>query len=215
MWQFMQKGISKYMWRDGISKSLISKIFTVCNIRFNINQTMLSTMTNNKMYTSYCLNSIDNNIKSNSYHRDKLNEFLYIVPAKFHTQSLKLKNNVSKIDTSKVPVLNEKDLEETFLRGSGPGGQAVAKTSNKCCLRHIPTGIIIHCHQTRSLQQNRKIARELLIEKLDDFYNGDQSVRAQKDKIDASKRIKRKQKSKKNANLKQAWKERQEKDQED
>ena len=44
------------------------------------------------------------------------------------------------IDKSKVPILNEDDIEESFMRGSGPGGQAVAKTNNCCQIKHKPTG---------------------------------------------------------------------------
>lgn len=45
------------------------------------------------------------------------------------------------IDYSKVPKLLETDLKEKFVRGSGPGGQSVNKTSNCVFLTHIPTGI--------------------------------------------------------------------------
>lgn len=45
------------------------------------------------------------------------------------------------LDFSRVPVLVESDLEEKFVRGNGPGGQAVAKTSNCVVLQHKPTGI--------------------------------------------------------------------------
>lgn len=44
------------------------------------------------------------------------------------------------IDYSKVPQLVETDLEEQFVRGAGPGGQATNKTSNCVVLKHIPTG---------------------------------------------------------------------------
>lgn len=44
------------------------------------------------------------------------------------------------IDYSKVPKINEFDLTETFVRGSGPGGSAVNKNSNCVVLTHIPTG---------------------------------------------------------------------------
>lgn len=44
------------------------------------------------------------------------------------------------IDRSKVPVLIETDLEEQHVRGSGPGGQSVNKTSNCVVLKHVPTG---------------------------------------------------------------------------
>lgn len=44
------------------------------------------------------------------------------------------------IDRSKVPVLIETELEEQHVRGSGPGGQSVNKTSNCVILKHVPTG---------------------------------------------------------------------------
>lgn len=49
-------------------------------------------------------------------------------------------NSNKKIDRSQVPTLNEEDLEESFVRGSGPGGQSVNKTASACMLRHTPTG---------------------------------------------------------------------------
>ena len=39
--------------------------------------------------------------------------------------------------------LNEEDLEEKFIRGSGPGGQKINKTSSCVELKHIKTGIIV------------------------------------------------------------------------
>lgn len=48
-----------------------------------------------------------------------------------------------KKDYIDLPVLNEDELDEQFVRGSGPGGQATNKTSNCVVLRHIPTGIVV------------------------------------------------------------------------
>lgn len=90
---------------------------------------------------------------------------------------------LSKIDKSKVPKLNEKDLEEHYVSGSGPGGQSVNKAVNCCNLKHIPTGINVKVHHTRSLEQNRQIAREILINRLDNLYNGEDSVENQKKRI--------------------------------
>jgi peptide chain release factor len=42
-------------------------------------------------------------------------------------------------------------------------------------LKHIPTGIVVKSQATRSRTQNRKIARELLAQKIDDHTNGEQS----------------------------------------
>lgn len=44
------------------------------------------------------------------------------------------------LDYSSFPKLNEDDLEEQFVRGSGPGGQSVNKTSNCVVIVHKPTG---------------------------------------------------------------------------
>ncbi|KAG8224214.1 hypothetical protein J437_LFUL002670 [Ladona fulva] len=111
------------------------------------------------------------------------------------------------IDYSKVPKLNENDLKEQFVRGSGPGGQSVNKTSNCVVLTHVPTGIVVRCHQTRSLDQNRKKARELLVQRLDNLFNGPNSVEAQMKAISEVKRKKSEQKKRKLAALKSLLKE--------
>ena len=58
--------------------------------------------------------------------------------------------------------LQERDLVERFIRGSGPGGQKINKTSSCVQLRHWPTGIEIKCQQSRSLLANRVKARDLI-----------------------------------------------------
>ncbi|TFK55200.1 hypothetical protein OE88DRAFT_1732462 [Heliocybe sulcata] len=70
-----------------------------------------------------------------------------------------------------IPELKESDLEESFVKGSGPGGQSINKTNNNVQLLHKPTGFRISCQETRSLEQNRKIARKRLLNKLDELYN--------------------------------------------
>lgn len=40
------------------------------------------------------------------------------------------------------PPLNESDIRELFAKGSGPGGQKLNKATNRCQLKHIPTGKI-------------------------------------------------------------------------
>jgi hypothetical protein len=71
--------------------------------------------------------------------------------------------------------LNEADLEETFVKGGGPGGQKVNKTSSCVILRHTPTGIVIRCQAFRSQFQNRQEARRLLARKLDLQLRGEAS----------------------------------------
>lgn len=48
-----------------------------------------------------------------------------------------------KKDFIDLPVLNEDELEEQFVRGSGPGGQATNTTNNCVVLKHIPSGIVV------------------------------------------------------------------------
>ncbi|KAK4219530.1 RF-1 domain-containing protein [Rhypophila decipiens] len=69
----------------------------------------------------------------------------------------------------------DSEIEESFLKGSGPGGQKINKTNSAVQLKHIPTGIVVKCQETRSRDQNRKIARNLLAQRLDILHNGDQS----------------------------------------
>ena len=63
--------------------------------------------------------------------------------------------------------ISRDDLEESFIRGGGRGGQKVNKTSSTVRLRHVPTGIEVRCQAERSLSQNRYLAREELCNKLE------------------------------------------------
>jgi len=51
--------------------------------------------------------------------------------------------------------VKEDDLEERFIRSSGPGGQKVNKTSSCVFLRHIPTDITVKYQKERSQSLNR------------------------------------------------------------
>eukprot|EP00543_Licmophora_paradoxa_P004821 CAMPEP_0202456776 /NCGR_PEP_ID=MMETSP1360-20130828/13955_1 /ASSEMBLY_ACC=CAM_ASM_000848 /TAXON_ID=515479 /ORGANISM="Licmophora paradoxa, Strain CCMP2313" /LENGTH=126 /DNA_ID=CAMNT_0049076679 /DNA_START=76 /DNA_END=456 /DNA_ORIENTATION=+ len=92
--------------------------------------------------------------------------------------------------------LNESDLTETFVRGSGAGGQKINKTSNKVVLIHEPTQLRVECQDTRSLQQNRKIARKRMRLKLDEFLNGSESKIRVKAKKASTKKAKAKARNK-------------------
>lgn len=63
--------------------------------------------------------------------------------------------------------IREEDLEETFIRGTGAGGQKINKTSSTVVLRHVPTGIEVRCQRERSQSQNRLIARTELCDRLE------------------------------------------------
>ncbi len=59
------------------------------------------------------------------------------------------------------------DLDERFIKGSGPGGQKINKTSSCVQLRHARSGIEVKCQAGRSLTANRVEARRLLCEELE------------------------------------------------
>jgi protein subunit release factor B len=52
------------------------------------------------------------------------------------------------------------------------------KTSSAVQLKHLPTGLVIKCQETRSREQNRDRARQLLARKLDELQNGEGGVMA-------------------------------------
>jgi len=108
-----------------------------------------------------------------------------------------LSRHKSYINKSLVPRLDPAELQEKVTLGSGPGGQAVNKTANAIFLKHLPTGLWVKCHQTRSVEMNRKIAKQLLVAKLDNFVNGENSVENQKKVIEKVKLESKKEKTRK------------------
>lgn len=59
--------------------------------------------------------------------------------------------------------LRADDIEETFQRSSGPGGQNVNKVSTAVTLTHRPSGVAVTVQDHRSQLSNRLLARERLI----------------------------------------------------
>ena len=59
------------------------------------------------------------------------------------------------------------DVEERFIRGSGPGGQKVNKTSSTVWLIHRGSGVQVKCQGGRSQSQNRVDGWRVLVEKLE------------------------------------------------
>jgi protein subunit release factor B len=104
------------------------------------------------------------------------------------------------------PTILESDITEAFLKGTGPGGQKINKTSSAVQLKHLPTGLVIKCQETRSRSQNRKIARRILAEKIEILVMGDDSraalkaEREKKKKASKNKKARRKYRNLENVN---------------
>jgi len=58
------------------------------------------------------------------------------------------------------------DLEITYYRGSGPGGQHRNKTDSACRMKHKPTGIVTQSEEHKRQGLNRKAAFKRLAAQL-------------------------------------------------
>ena len=85
--------------------------------------------------------------------------------------------------------VREADVEETFVRSGGHGGQNVNKTATCVMLLHRPTGLQVKCQATRQQGLNRFLARRLLLDKVEALRTG--HVAAERDRTEKVRRQKR------------------------
>ena len=85
--------------------------------------------------------------------------------------------------------VREAEIEESFVRSGGHGGQNVNKTSTCVMLLHRPSGLQVKCQTTRHQGLNRILARELLLDKIEsERRSAAQAERARLEKLRRQKR---------------------------
>src|SRR5213594_4585392 len=85
--------------------------------------------------------------------------------------------------------VRETDIEETFVRSGGHGGQNVNKSATCVMLLHRPTRLQVKCQTTRQQGLNRFLARRLLLDKIEARQKGFvEAERAERERIRRQKR---------------------------
>ena len=86
--------------------------------------------------------------------------------------------------------VRESDIVEKFVKSSGKGGQNINKVATCVYLKHLPTGIEIKCQESRFQAVNRRLARLILMKKIEERALG--RLSEERKRIEKIKRQKRK-----------------------
>jgi protein subunit release factor B len=109
-----------------------------------------------------------------------------------------IKKTIARLRSLRQPItLSDTHLHEQFTKSSGPGGQNVNKRDTCVRLVHLPTGISVRAADSRHQEINRREARRLLREKLDEHVNGECCEKRLKELAEREKKRKKYGKAKK------------------
>jgi protein subunit release factor B len=96
-----------------------------------------------------------------------LREAFPVSPAKVHELLERMK---------RLGILHDL-IEEQFVRGGGPGGTKVNKTSNCVLLRYRPLGLVVRCQEDRKRARNRFLALRALVDQIEEAISPGTSER--------------------------------------
>lgn len=92
--------------------------------------------------------------------------------------------------------IKETDIEITHVRGSGPGGQNRNKRMSGVRIKHLPTGLVVSATERRSQEQNRTVALERLVCKLEQLFKKPKvRLKTHASKTSKNKRLNQKRKN--------------------
>jgi protein subunit release factor B len=123
---------------------------------------------------------------SKKYYIFFFTRFFFTTQIKNPVSSMK---SISRRDI-KLMLDNKSNIELKKVKSSGPGGQHVNKTQSAVMMREKNTNIYVKVGNSRDSIVNAGIAKKRLLDKLDQYYNGDDSkiekkyekIRKQKDR---------------------------------